>query len=87
MKQLHPFYGREPSLEELLIEIKEESLRNGIADYAAFSEFVDETIEEKAALGFLGEDKDLEKIKDGLKLKWKDIKLELEKKRPSSLIT
>lgn len=87
MKELHLYTGAEPSNNDLFREIKKKAIRNGIADYAAFSSFVDETVESKNALGFFSDNENLEKTKEDLKLRWSEIQLELEKKKPSRLIS
>lgn len=87
MEELREFSRNEPSENEICLEAKEEAIRNGVRDFDAFSEIVDEIVEGKSALGYFGENQDLEKRKDAVKSRWKDIEPELLKHKPDRIVS
>ncbi|EKD46449.1 MAG: hypothetical protein ACD_67C00232G0004 [uncultured bacterium] len=67
------YTGAEFSLESLFGELKKQAKSENVQEYYEYVELVDGLVEEKKSYGFLSDEEDLEQIKRGLELRWREI--------------
>lgn len=71
------YTGGEFSLKQLFEELKKRARDENVQSYDEYTELVDSLIEEKKSYGFLSDEEDLEQIKHGLELRWREIEKNL----------
>lgn len=71
------YTGSEYSLENLFQQLQKQSKQENVQSYDEYIDLVDNLIEEKKSYGFLSDEEDLEQIKHGLELRWREIEKNL----------
>lgn len=64
-------------MKQLFEELKKRARNENVQSYDEYTELVDGLIEEKKSYGFLSDEEDLEQIKHGLELRWREIEKNL----------
>lgn len=71
------YTGAEYSIENLFQELRKQVKLENVQNFEAYSDLVDNLIEEKKSYGFLADEEDLTQIKRDLELRWMEVETKI----------